>query len=246
MVARMNTRLVPKSSRTNVDAFSLTLRRSDGRCFPIITSVSAMSYHAIVVALCSYLPQESMAIGYGVAGYATVACLISFLGLYGTIVVCIRYIRSSKIPTDQLYQQNRTLICLFSHSLLLDALISTCARILLLELFFSIARSQDTCSSIIEAVWTDQRQPSHDVMSSLEWQHAVLKAGVWCRLSLDAVHVACIGVLICTCAAQGTVAVAVRKYGMQVGCPQEVDSTVDEKGGREEACDVKVEMTQET
>jgi hypothetical protein len=81
------------------------------------------------------------------------------------------------------------------------------------------------------------------VMSSLEWQHALLKAGVWCKLALGAVHAACIGVLICTCAAQGTVAVAVRKYGMQV---QEIDGFVDEKECREEARDVKVEMTQET
>jgi hypothetical protein len=143
-------------------------------------------------------------------------------------------------------KQNRTLICLFSHSLLLDALISTCARILLLELFFSTARSQDTCADIIEAIWTDQQQLSRDAMSSLEWQHALLKAGVWCKLALGAVHAASIGVLICTCAAQGTVAVAVRKYGMQVGRSQEVEIVADEKDGREEARNVKIEITQET
>jgi hypothetical protein len=130
--------------------------------------------------------------------------------------------------------------------LLLDALVSTCARILLLELFFSTARSQTTCADIIEAVWTDQKQPSHEVMSSLEWQHALLKAGVWCKLALGAVHAACIGVLICTCAAQGTVAVAVRKYGMQVGRSQEVEIVSNEKDGREGARDAKVETTQET
>jgi hypothetical protein len=130
--------------------------------------------------------------------------------------------------------------------LLLDALISTCARILLLELFFSTARSQDTCADIIEAIWTDQKQLSRDAMSSLEWQHALLKAGVWCKLALGAVHAASIGVLICTCAAQGTVAVAVRKYGMQVGRSQEVEIVADEKDGREEARNVKIEITQET
>jgi hypothetical protein len=93
MMATTNARLVPKSLRTNINALSLILRRSDGRCFPIVTSVLAFSYHAIIAALCSYLPQDLMAIRYGVAGYATAACLISLLGLYGTIAVGIRHIR---------------------------------------------------------------------------------------------------------------------------------------------------------
>jgi hypothetical protein len=129
---------------------------------------------------------------------------------------------------------------------LLDALISTCARLLLLELFYKTAHSQDTCSDIIEAVWTDQRQPLHDMMSSSEWQHSLLKTGIWCRFALGAVHVACVGVLICTCAAQGTIAVAVRKCGMQVGRPQESEFVVDEKSSHEEFLDVKIETTQET
>jgi hypothetical protein len=83
-------------------------------------------------------------------------------------------------------------------------------------------------------------------MSSLEWQHALLEAGVWCKLALGVVHAASIGVLICTCAAQGTVAVAVRKYGMQIGRPEEIDSIVHEKDGREEARDAKIETTQGT
>lgn len=211
-----------------------------------MTSVLALSYHALIAALCSYLPQDSMAVGYGVAGYATAACAISLLGIYGTIAVSIRRIRISQSQTNAVSQQNRTLIYLFSHSLLLDALISTCARLLLLELFFSTAHSQDTCSDILEAIWADQKQPSHGLVASPEWQHAPLNARIWCRFALGAVHVACVGVLICTCAAQGTVAVAVRKYGMQVGRSQELEIVVHEKHDLEEARDIKFETTQET
>jgi len=64
---------------------------------------------------------------------------------------------------------------------------------------------------------------------SPEWQQALLKAGLWCRFALGAVHVASVGVLICTCAAQGTVAVAVRSYGLQVGGSAEQDVLVDQK-----------------
>jgi hypothetical protein len=96
MMAAMNARLVAQSWCTSVIAaisVSLTVDRSDGRCFPIVTSVLAFFYHAVIAALCSYLPQDLMAIGYGVASYATAACLFSLLGLYGTITVCIRRIR---------------------------------------------------------------------------------------------------------------------------------------------------------
>jgi len=185
--------------------------RSASCVFPLITTVLALSYHALIAAMCSYLPQDSMAIGYGLAGYATAGCAISLLGIYGILT------------------QNRGLISLFSHFLLLDALVSTCARLLILELFFNTTHSQDTCSDTIEAIWTDQKQPSHDVVMSPEWQQALLKAGLWCRFALGAVHVASVGVLICTCAAQGTVAVAVRSYGLQVGGSAEQDVLVDQK-----------------
>lgn len=126
--------------------------------------------------------------------------------------------------------------------MLLDALVSTCARLLVLELFFDTTHSQNTCPDIIEAIWADQQQPSHDEVSSPEWQHALIKAGSWCRFALGAVHVACVGVLICTCAAQGTVAVAVRKYGMQIGDEEEsYIVSVSEKDSLAFAYDVKTE-----
>jgi hypothetical protein len=49
--------------------------------------VLALSYHALIAAMCSYLPQDSMAIGYGLAGYATAGCAISLLGIYGILTV---------------------------------------------------------------------------------------------------------------------------------------------------------------
>lgn len=205
-----------------------TRARSDGRCFPLVTCMLALCYHALIAALCSYLPQDPVAIGYGVAGYATAGCVISLLGIYGVIV------------------QNRTLICLFSHSLLLDALVSTCTRLLILELFVSTAHSQGTCSDIIESIWTDQKQPSYEELSGEEWQRALWKAGIWCRFALGAVHVACIGLLISSCAAQGTIAIAVRKYGMQIGRSQEHEFAVDRKDFLDEAHNVKMEATQET
>jgi hypothetical protein len=127
--------------------------------------------------------------------------------------------------------------------LLLDALVSTCTRLLVVELFFSTAHSQGTCSDIIESIWTDQKQPSYDEISGEEWQRALWKAGLWCRFALGAVHVACIGLLISSCAAQGTIAVAVRKYGMQIGREQEHDFPVDRK---DFLGDVKTEKSQET
>jgi hypothetical protein len=62
----------------------------------LITTVLALSYHALIAAMCSYLPQDSMAIGYGLAGYATAGCAISLLGIYGILTVSdIAYMYSS-------------------------------------------------------------------------------------------------------------------------------------------------------
>ena len=55
----------------------------------------ALSYHALIVAMCSYLPQDSMAIGYGLAGYATAGCAISLLGIYRILTVSDRVYPSS-------------------------------------------------------------------------------------------------------------------------------------------------------
>jgi hypothetical protein len=206
--------------------------------------VLALSHHALIAAMCSYLPQDSIAIGYGLAGYATAGCAISLLGIYGVLTVSgLDFSTSNVLATNSPPQNNRTFISLFSHFLLLDALVSTCARLLVLELFFNTTHSQDTCSDTIEAIWTDQKQPSHDVVMSPEWQHALFKAGLWCRFALGAVHVASVGVLICTCAAQGTVAVAVRSYGLQLGGSSEQDVLVDRKDYFDEDFrDMKVEV----
>jgi len=206
--------------------------------------VLALSYHALIAALCSYLPQDPVAIGYGVAGYSIAGCIISLLGICGVIIVSINCFCELRTWTNSIFQQNGTLICLFSNSLLLDALVSTCARLLMLELFFRTAHSQDTCSDIVESIWTDQT--SYDERSGLEWQRALWKAGLWCKFALGAVHVACVGLLISSCAAQGTIAVAVRKYGMQIGRSQEHDFVVDRKDSPEDVRDVKVDITQET
>lgn len=61
--------------------------RSASCVFPLITTVLALSYHALIAAMCSYLPQDSMAIGYGLASYATAGCAISLLGIYGILTV---------------------------------------------------------------------------------------------------------------------------------------------------------------
>lgn len=137
------------------------------------------------------------------------------------------------------------MINIFSHSLLLDAFVSTCARLLILELFFNTTHSQDTCSDIIEAIWTDQRQPSHEIVTSIEWQHSLMRAGVWCRFALGAVHVACVGVLICTSAAQGTVAVAIRNHALQINRVEEAESKFDEEERLKQYWDVKVDTKEE-
>ena len=58
----------------------------------------ALSYHALIAAMCSYLPQDSMAIGYGLAGYATAGCAISLLGIYGILTVSDLVHSSSNVP----------------------------------------------------------------------------------------------------------------------------------------------------
>lgn len=67
-----------------------------------------------------------------------------------------------------------------------------------------------------------------------------MKAGIWCRFALGAVHVACVGVLICTSAAQGTVAVAIRNYGLQAGSEREI-LYLDDKAGLKEDLDIEAE-----
>lgn len=109
------------------------------------------------------------------------------------------------------------MITLFSHFLLLDAFVSSIARLLILELFFNTTHSQDTCSDVVEAFWTDQEQPTHATVTSSHWQQSLTEAGIWCRFALGTVHVVCVGVLVCTSAAQGTVAVAIRNVGKQLG-----------------------------
>lgn len=115
----------------------------------------------------------------------------------------------------------------------------------MLELFFDTTYGQNTCPDIVEAIWADQQQPSYETVSSPEWRHALVKAGRWCGFALGAVHVACVGVLISTCAAQGTVAVAVRKYGMRAGGEEEMAVLVNEKDSLEDAYDVKTEKNEE-
>ena len=247
MMAAKRARLVSRDNDNGgIDRASLTNSNRSASCvFPLITAVLALSHHALIAAMCSYLPQDSMAIGYGLAGYATAGCAISMLGFYGVLAVSDPVFPSSHVvATNTPPQQNRTFISLFSHFLLLDALVSTCARLLLLELFFNTTHSQDTCSDTIEAIWTDQKQPSHDVVMSTEWQQALFKAGLWCRFALGAVHVASVSVLVCTCAAQGTVAVAVRSYGLQIGGSPEQDILVEDNLD-ENFRDVKVAETTE-
>lgn len=114
-------------------------------------------------------------------------------------------------------QRQPTLTTTFSHFLLLDAFVSSIARLLILELFFNTTHPQDACSDVVEALWTNQQQPSHATVTSSHWQQSLTEAGIWCRFALGTVHVVCVGVLVCTSAAQGTVAVAIRSVGKQFG-----------------------------
>jgi hypothetical protein len=95
MMATTQTRLVAHAFRILlIEALTFYSR---GACrFPVLTAVLALCYHALIVALCSYLPQDLMAIGYGVAGYATAGCAVSLLGLYGTITVSAHHIETTR------------------------------------------------------------------------------------------------------------------------------------------------------
>lgn len=72
-----------------VSGFPLLTSFSNSRVFPLVAALLALSYHALAAVLCTYLPRDSMVIGYGAAGYATVGCAISLLGMYGILTVCL-------------------------------------------------------------------------------------------------------------------------------------------------------------
>lgn len=66
------------------------MSRLDSCVFPVVTAVLALAYHALLAALCTYLPRDCLVLGYGLAGYASAGCAASLLGIYGIITVSSR------------------------------------------------------------------------------------------------------------------------------------------------------------
>lgn len=66
------------------------MNRPDSCVFPVVTAVLTLSYHALLAALCTYLPRNCLVLGYGLAGYASAGCAASLLGIYGIVTVSSR------------------------------------------------------------------------------------------------------------------------------------------------------------
>lgn len=218
---KKHARLVTRNCLEIAQDGLLTWYSSSSRAFPLAAAICTLIYNALTAALCTYLPRDSLIIGYGASCYAIAGCVFSLLGVYGIIAVGLPVqtspIHSPVHVANTALQRQPNLTTTFSHFLLLDAFVSSIARLLILELFFNTTHSQDACTDVVEALWTNQQQPSHATVRSSQWQQSLTEAGIWCRFALGTVHVVCVGVLVCTSAAQGTVAVAIRSVGKQFG-----------------------------
>lgn len=112
-------------------------------------------------------------------------------------------------------------------------------KLVVLELFFDTTHMSGACPSIIKATLTDQTQSSLQGNASSESQRYLLEAEFWCRYALRAVHIACVGVLVCACAVLGMTAVVVREYVSQASSGPDHSVLVDDEHCIREARDEK-------
>ncbi|KAF7188790.1 hypothetical protein HII31_09713 [Pseudocercospora fuligena] len=109
------------------------------------------------------------------------------------------------------------LITAFSHFLLLDTFVSAVCRLLILQFFVESFYDHNICSNNYDPTWSPQNF-RHDIVTSVRYQ----KEYLWqfshkkrCRFALGAVQVVLVTLLICLTAAQGSLAVTMRRYGKE-------------------------------
>ncbi|EME83834.1 uncharacterized protein MYCFIDRAFT_195054 [Pseudocercospora fijiensis CIRAD86] len=107
------------------------------------------------------------------------------------------------------------LITAFSHFLLLDTFVSAVCRLLILQFFAESFYDHNICSNNYDPTWSPQNF-RHDIVTSVRYQ----KEYLWqfshkkrCRVALGAVQVVLVTLVICLTAAQGSLAVTMRRYG---------------------------------
>lgn len=62
------------------------------RSLSLIVSTLIFTYHAATAYLCTYLPSDPLYVSVSVSGYAWYGCVLSLLGVVGSIKVCHSFI----------------------------------------------------------------------------------------------------------------------------------------------------------
>lgn len=107
------------------------------------------------------------------------------------------------------------LIKTFSHFLLLDTFISAITRLVILQFFVEAFYDQSLCNSR----WDPTQSPRnyrHGIITSVKYHEVYLREKRHqkdCRVGLGAVQCVLISLLICLTAAQGTLAMTMRRFG---------------------------------
>lgn len=115
----------------------------------------------------------------------------------------------------------------FAHFLLIDTLVSTVCRILVLQFFVESFHAHNICSDGFEPAWSPQNF-RHDIVTSVRWQ----QENLWqfnhkrrCRVALGAVKIVLVAILMGLTATQGMLAVRVRRVAKDMERPRAAAKT---------------------
>ncbi|KAH9845041.1 hypothetical protein Tdes44962_MAKER06900 [Teratosphaeria destructans] len=165
-----------------------------------LVAIVALVYNFLFAILCQYLPDDPLFVGVSITGYAWASCVLSTLGLIGV------------------WARHPALITSFAHYLFVDTFMSALCRFVLLELFLDTFRDHHVCSDAYASPW-QEKALSHDVVTSAHWQKHLMRPSSHvrrCRLALDAVQIVMFAILVGMTAAQGTLAMAMKRYGREI------------------------------
>ncbi|KAK3066211.1 hypothetical protein LTR53_017533 [Teratosphaeriaceae sp. CCFEE 6253] len=180
------------SMRAGTDYGTSTAQTS--RVLPAVVALIAALHSLLFALVCSYLPDDPLYISVGLSVYAWAGSAVSMFGLIG-------------ILTDWTAP-----VTAFAHHMLLDTLLSTICRLLVLRIFTTGFQPAHVCG---DNPWSRNRR-SHDVVTSPRSRSGI---DGWttrfdtCTLTLYLVESFAVAILIALTAAQGTLAMAMRRYG---------------------------------
>ncbi|KAF2768042.1 hypothetical protein EJ03DRAFT_328601 [Teratosphaeria nubilosa] len=173
---------------------------ASSKALAALVATVALVYNFLFAILCQYLPDDPLYVGVSITGYAWASCVLSTLGLIGV------------------WARHPALITSFAHYLFVDTFMSALCRFVLLELFLDTFRDHNVCSDAYASRWQEETL-SHDVVTSAHWQKHLMRPSNHvrrCRLALDAVQVVMFAILVAMTAAQGTLAMAMKRYGREI------------------------------